>query len=224
MSKNSKILPSLVYLKEIYFYFLFSLFSFTSSAVIASFYYYDFISFILHFLPFSNLFFFHITEAFYSFIHLSLFISFLFTLPLIFYFVYLFITPALYKFQEQYLFKYFIFHLLFLIPFYFLIFIPYLWPNIISFFYEFSNNKLNYLGSINDILKFLYNLSFIFIIFFQIPWIFNKFKKIYVRNRSIFIFTLLLIFALVTPPDIFSLILTFIPTILIIEIMVLLMF
>jgi len=190
------------------------------SFIISFYYFSDILILFLSYLPFSSLYFFNLAEAFFSTLSFSFFISFLWSSPLFCFFLFLYLQPALYSYQAK-LFLYYIFYILcFILPFYFIIFVPKIWPILIKFFYSFTSTELNYLGSINNIFKSFYNFSWLIIFLFQFPIFSNIVIPYYVKNRYLFIMILLIIYALITPPDVVSLLIITIPTIIMLEIMI----
>lgn len=81
-------------------------------------------------------------------------------------------------------------------------------------------SDLGYLGSIKNNFNTFYEFTIIILIITQFPIISNIILPFYKKTRSLFLIIILIIFAIFTPPDIISLLILTIPTIIILEIMV----
>lgn len=81
-------------------------------------------------------------------------------------------------------------------------------------------SELGYLGSIKNVFNTFYEFSIIIIMISQFPIFSNIILPFYIKTRSIFLMIILIIFAIFTPPDIISLLILTIPTIIMLEIMV----
>lgn len=160
-----------------------------------------------------NLIFTSLTEAFEQYIYFTLLLSFIFNLPLFIYHYLLFLLPGLYLFEFKNILYNIIKYFILFIFFYYLLF-TYIFDNIINFFTDFESDYLLLNLKIKDFLTF-FN-SFIFLFLFVFILIFIEFN---LNNKRKFIYLgLIIIIAFITPPDIFSLIISIIPLFILIEI------
>lgn len=160
-----------------------------------------------------NLIFTSLTEAFQQYIYFCILIGFILNIPLFLIHYVIFIIPGLYLFE----FKIFIFNIIkytiLFIFFYYLIFY-YLFDNIINFFIEFESIYLELNLKLQDFLSFFNSFIFMFLIIFILPSFNFELNN---KRRFIYI-SLLILIAFITPPDLFSLILSILPLFLLIEI------
>lgn len=134
-----------------------------------------------------------------------------------------FILPALYDNERKIIKKTVLFSsLLFILGVGFCIFI--ILPLIINFGLSFSNTNLNPMFGITQVINLALSLAFVFGLMFQIPLVTRFLIKSgiieynTISNIRPYVVVILLIFsALLTPPDIISQILLFIPTYLLFE-------
>ena len=171
-----------------------------------------------------------LTEAFITYLKLSLTSAIFFTFPFIAFQIYLFIAPALYKKEKK-----FILAIMFFCPFLFLIGAIMVYelvlPLAFKFFLSFQNfNPTNSLpieleAKIGEYLDLVMQLIFAFGIAFQLPILLIclvKFGILSVDNlrkkRKYWIVIIFSVAAVITPPDVLSQILLALPMILLYEI------
>ena len=157
----------------------------------------------------------HLYEAFFSFLELSLTSAFVVTTPYILYHILSFLTPGLYKYEFSnfisfgFTFTFLFFSLL-------ILYFVYLLPTLVTFFSGFQSGLLTQSITLKDYIQFI--TLIISLAFFTLILPFLTFV-IRVQGYRKFIYMFLsLMSALVTPPDVFSLIVTTIPTIILFEI------
>lgn len=161
-----------------------------------------------------NLIFTNLTEAFYLYIYFTILIAFIFNLPILYFNIYYFILPGLYQYQVNKL-----IHLVLLFWIYFIYNANYIIQILIQFFLIFESQYISLLWTFNHFIKFInyFNFIIIFCLFFII---FLYFYNHYIyNNRRLFYFTLAIFIAIITPPDIISLLFIFIPLFIISEIL-----
>ena len=179
----------------------------------------------MNYFIFSN-----ITELFWMKIYISLIFSFFFQLPFWFFQFFLFFSSGLYKKENILLLSILIFIIFFLF-FSFWFYINFFLPNFWKFFIENENNIYSYLFPIYyepqfyQTLNHLFQLFLLFIFFFQYPiFFFFVLLKIKIKRltliffRKIFYFKILILAAIISPPDCFSQILLSLPIFLFFEI------
>lgn len=160
-----------------------------------------------------NLIYTSLTEAFNSYIYFTIIFSFIFSIPILLYHIIIFIIPGLYIYECKNLLYNLIKYTLLFIIFYYTCF-NYIFEFLINFFIEFEDNNLSLNLKIIDFINFLNNFIILFLIIFILPFI-----NINIKNKRKFIYLILTIFlALITPPDVLSLIISLIPLIILIEI------
>lgn len=151
-------------------------------------------------------------EAFQQYIYFSLIISLIFNIPILLYNYILFNISGWYLYEFKIIiyniFKYSILFILFYNICYFKLF-----EYIINFFIEFESYNLRLNLKITDFISFINSYSILFIILFILSFI-----KINIKGKRKYIYITLLIFmALITPPDVLSLIMCTIPIIILFE-------
>ena len=154
-------------------------------------------------------------EGFFGYIKVYLFISFLLSLPSLFFQVLFFILPGLYRFEVNNILKFFSltcllsFLILFFIYFYL---VPHIWHFFSSFQFEMTSNfSLDFEPKFNSYLSFIFNLFtvsiflivFIFVLILLILFEFIS-LNILLLNRKYIFFAFLLLSTLISPPDIIS--------------------
>lgn len=161
-------------------------------------------------------------------IDIAFIIGFYFTAPFLIYQIYAFASPGLYKKEKKKIFPYLFFSpILFLIANFFVFYL--IIPNLQSFFLNLSSKinldgKIKMMVNINDYLGMCFKMFFLFGLAFQFPLILkilldfeilnvNSLKK----SRKFIIVFILIISAVLTPPDILSQIFLAIPLILLFE-------
>jgi sec-independent protein translocase protein TatC len=153
-----------------------------------------------------------VSEIFLSCLEISFFVAlYLFIVKFLIH-VYYFLIPGLYKFEQKYLLKllsFFIFLLIlsFIVTYIFII--PIVW----NFFFTFENalGVVNFNLKMNEYLHSIYNLFFISLICFQLPFILklgldSKFLSldILINKRHFFIISFFILAGIISPPDIYS--------------------
>lgn len=181
-----------------------------------------------------------ITAAFIIYIKFSLLYGIITSLPFITIIIYIYIRPGMYKYEERRIKKYIIWNNMIIIPVIVYKLIPYIISYIIEYFSSFSGQEgktynMIFIQNIEDYYIWVLNtisMSVIissvvlFIILIVDPIIRTREEKEkrnikkerkYFKNRK-YIYLLILIFiAQITPPDIMSLIIIYVPTIIIVE-------
>lgn len=221
-------MPIMNYINEIKLRLSYTILSFFAT-FITSYYYSDLILYILAKPLGRHLIYTNITEAFFTYIELSLWIALLFLIPVFLFEVWLFIIPGLYLYERQilnYLFFVFFFFIIISLLLGFLIIIPL----IIKFFLGFEINSLELIYNINleakiyDYMKVIFKFLFLFCILLQIPNIFiilfyfNLIQfDFLLKMRKVFALIILILAAIISPPDILSQVAIFIPIMIIFE-------
>ena len=154
---------------------------------------------------------------------LSLFVTFIFSLPVFIIDLWFFIKPALYE-KEKFFLKVILIIslLLFYLSLTFCFFTVY--PLVINFFILFAPKNLELMIDVNYFLEMLMGLFLAFIVAFQLPnliLLFIKFKIVKIRKltsiRPYFIVIAFIVGALLTPPDVISQIMLAVPIIILYE-------
>jgi sec-independent protein translocase protein TatC len=159
-----------------------------------------------------NLIYTSLTEAFNSYIYFCIIISIIINIPLLIYHYILFMIPGLYEFEFNNLMYNLIKYFILFIIFYYTCF-NWLFKYIILFFIQFESNYLTLNLKITDFIYFYNSFILSFILLFSIPFI-----NININGKRRFIYmSILILIALITPPDVLSLLISIIPIILIIE-------
>lgn len=194
--------------KELKYRFYYCNFSFIITCIIIWYFKFQ----ILFAITDLNLIFTSLTEAFEQYIYFTLLLSFIFNLPLFIYHYLLFLLPGLYIFEFKNILYNIIKYFILFILFYYLLF-TYIFDNIINFFTDFESDYLLLNLKIKDFLTFFNSFIFLFLFIFILPFIeFNLNNK-----RKIIYLGLIIIIAFITPPDLFSLIISIIPLFILIE-------
>jgi sec-independent protein translocase protein TatC len=196
------------HINEIQYRFIYFIISFISTTIIIWQY--------KHHIIFSitpiNLIFTSITEAFYLYIYFTILIAFITNIPYLYIQLYSFIIPGFYKNEiPQYLNLWII---LYFIP------IVYLKPIIaflFQFFTQFQSQYLTLALTFQHFIHFINQLIFLLLVLFIIPFAISYFKTFFINRRKLLYFSIASILAIITPPDLFSLIFTLIPIILFTE-------
>lgn len=158
-----------------------------------------------------------LTEAFFTYIKLSLWTATFFTLPLLLTQIYKFSSPALSKYTKRCILSYII---LSVILFFLGTYIAYyfIFPSAWSFFLSFENHNINNTGSsielearVSEYLSLSLQIILAFGIAFQSPIILMIFEKAGIitvstlrSHRRIAIVVIFVIAAIITPPDVLS--------------------
>jgi len=164
-----------------------------------------------------------LTATFIAPFKITLFVSFIISLPFIFYQIWKFIGPGLYKKEKVFILSASFFSFgLFLIGLFFVYLI--LFPNIFRFFIIIAPSDVDLLIDISQYLEMILALFFAFGIAFQIPIILIsivKFKLLSIAkiksNRAYIYISSFIFAAIFTPPDVLSQILLAIPVIFLFE-------
>ncbi|MBE8221143.1 MAG: twin-arginine translocase subunit TatC [Bdellovibrionales bacterium] len=179
---------------------------------------------IVGFLPNQALIFISPTEKFTSYIKVAFLSSVFFSIPFLLYQLWIFVAPALYKKEKKFMLAFlFIGSFLFTTGVAFVYFIVF--PNAFSFLLSFGASADQAMISIAEYLSFFFVMFLVFGAAFEMPLIFSllavmgilssKFLKSY---RSYAIVLLSIASAILTPPDIFSMVFMLIPLLLLYEI------
>nr|YP_010507952.1 SecY [Phytophthora humicola]AEP41182.1 SecY [Phytophthora humicola]AEP41183.1 SecY [Phytophthora humicola]UXG56287.1 SecY [Phytophthora humicola] len=173
----------------------------------------------------------NITEIFITNIFISIFISTFISIQLSILLLWFFLSKGLYKFENLIFIKFyffFIFFNFFIINFIFTNIIPHIWNFLLNL--NFSNLyilTIYFEPKINNYFDFIFSsFSYIFIIFiyffFLIFLIFNDIFqiKIIINLRKFFYLKIILLSAIITPPDIFNFFIIYCLFILIFEIFI----
>ena len=164
-----------------------------------------------------------LTATFIAPFKITLFVSFIISLPLIFYQIWKFIGPGLYKKEKVFILSTSFFSFgLFLVGLFFVYLI--LFPNIFRFFIIIAPSDVDLMIDISQYLEMILALFFAFGIAFQIPIILIsivKFKLISINkiksNRAYIYIGSFIFAAIFTPPDVLSQILLAVPVIFLFE-------
>lgn len=173
----------------------------------------------------------NITEIFITNIFIATFISTFITIQLIILLIWFFLLKGLYKSENFFFIKFYFIYIIFNFFIINLVF-KYIIPNIWNFFLNFSFSNSYFLTiyfepKINSYFQFIFSLFFyfflIFIYFFFLFFIFfyNFLEiKILINLRKFFYLKIILLSALITPPDILNLLLIYLIFLLIFEIFI----
>ena len=162
-------------------------------------------------------------EVFLLQLKLSFLADLVICFPYIAHKLWMFILPALYENERKFIFKTVFFSsTLFCLGAIFCIFC--ILPLIINFGMSFAQENIKAVFGISNVINLALNLAFVFALCFQIPLIvhfltkFDIVNKSSIENKRPYVVVVLLIFAaLLTPPDIISQILLFVPVYLLFE-------
>ena len=159
-----------------------------------------------------NLIFTSITEAFYLYIYFSILLALITSIPYTYLQLYSFIIPGLYQHEFP---KYY--NLWIIIWFITLLYIKPLIKLLFTFFTQFQSQYLTLALTFQHFISFINQLTITLFCIFTIPIFISYFKSFFITKRKILYFTIASLLALITPPDLISLIATLIPLICIIE-------
>jgi sec-independent protein translocase protein TatC len=152
----------------------------------------------------------NLTEAFFTYMKLALFVAFFFSFPIIAIQVYLFLAPGLYKKEKKFLIPFLsaspvLFFLGAAFVYYFII--PLAW----EFFLSFETSDIQLQAKVSEYLGLVMHLILGFGISFQMPIIMILLAKIGVlkpevltKNRKYAFVIIIIIAAILTPPDVIS--------------------
>nr|AEP40980.1 SecY [Phytophthora bishii]AEP40981.1 SecY [Phytophthora bishii] len=173
----------------------------------------------------------NITEIFITNIYISIYISIFLTIQLSILLIWFFLIKGLYKFENFLFIKFYIFFIifnLFIINFIFTNIIPHIWNFLLKL--NFSNLyilTIYFEPKINNYFNFIFSsfiyIFIIFIYFFLLIFlIFNNILqiKIIINLRKFFYLKIILLSALITPPDILNFLLIYIFFIIFFEIFI----
>ena len=175
----------------------------------------------------------NITEAFFTFINVSLMSSLIIIIPFLFYQIYFFLLPGIYSYERDKLFKILIFNFIstvLSIIFCYKVLIPIAWSFFLDFDTSASNEvfKITFEGKINEYITIVRSLIIGSIICCQLPLLLFallKFRVITVnlltRFRPMSIIMCFLVGAMLSPPDVISQIILAIPLYIFYEISIL---
>ncbi len=164
-----------------------------------------------------------LTEAFFTYLKLSIFSGIILSSPVILYQIWCFIAPGLYKKEKRYALPFVFLSTLFFLGgvsfCYFVVF-----PIACKFFAEFASEYIQMKLSIKDYLAFTCKFLFAFGLVFEMP-VFVLFlaklgivnDKMLRSNRKIVILVVFVVAAFLTPPDMVSQVLMAIPLIFLYE-------
>nr|AEP41274.1 SecY [Phytophthora niederhauseri]AEP41275.1 SecY [Phytophthora niederhauseri] len=173
----------------------------------------------------------NITEIFITNIFIAIFISIFITIQLSILLIWFFLSKGLYKFENFIFIKFYCFFLIFnffIINFIFTIIIPHIWNFLLDlnfsnlyiltiYFEPKINNYFNFIFSsfIYIFIIFIYFFFLFFLIFYNILKI-----KIIINLRKFFYLKIILLSALITPPDMINFLLIYLLFIFIFEIFI----
>lgn len=150
-----------------------------------------------------------LSEAIISIFIFSIYLTFLYLLPLIFYHIYQYLNPGLYTHESNKLYKFFNFFIGILFFSEFIFYFLFL-PNILKLFLFTNNfNLLLFTPKISEYISFLIYLSFGSFLFFLLPCIFligllkfsSRIFHSFSSSRGIFYFFICCILSLITPAE-----------------------
>jgi len=218
------------YFKELKFSFIYILISITLTTIIFYHYNYETLYIIAKpliksdYLPSSfNFIFTDIFEAFKMYLFLSIFMGVHTNIPFIIWHIWKFLIKGLYNYENK-IFILFIASIILSFSIINILFYYTIFPIIIDFLIQFENSNSFNPFNIQIQLK----LKDYFLIYIKFTYLFNltfilPFITLFIKNTKWIYFKkfiyliLLIIIAIITPPDIFSLVLFFLPTIIILE-------
>lgn len=179
---------------------------------------------IVGFLPNQALIFISPTEKFLSYIKVAFLASVFFSIPFLLHQLWVFVAPALYKKEKKFMMAFlFIGSFLFVLGVSFVYFVVF--PNAFAFLLNFGASTDQAMISIAEYLSFFFIMFLVFGIAFEMPLIFSilatmglissKFLK---SSRRYAIVLLAVASAILTPPDIFSMVFMFVPLLILYEV------
>ena len=199
------------HIKEIKFRFFYSILSYLLNVLII----WSFHGELIEYLIQLHLIFTSITEGFYISIQFSLILGFIYSFPFLYWQVYEFILPGLYKYESE---KLLDFKWIFLI---FIIF-SFSFKNILllflDFFIQFESQYLSLLLTFQHFISFINQILGLILILTILPLIIYYFKHFFIKNRRFNYFLVLIFLGFITPPDVISLLITFLLIFLLVEI------
>jgi len=165
-----------------------------------------------------------LTEAFFTYLKLSIFSGLILASPVIIYQIWCFIAPGLYKREKRYALPFVLLSSLFFIGgvffCYFVVF-----PIACKFFAEFASDYIQMKLSIKDYLSFTCKFLLAFGIIFELPVFILFLAKLGIinheqlrKNRKIVMLVVFVVAAFLTPPDMVSQVLMAVPLIFLYEI------
>nr|YP_007890642.1 Sec-independent protein translocase component TatC [Jakoba bahamiensis]AGH24136.1 Sec-independent protein translocase component TatC [Jakoba bahamiensis] len=213
---------------ELRFRFYYILLSFVFSTICAYMYKESLIQ-VLSIIVVSHFIYTTLSEAFFSYVHLSFQIGFVITSPLFFFHIWKFFVPGMYLYEKRVL-RFFILFFFFLMILSFFFAYQYFIPNVISFFSSFQEEHLFLQLKISDYLTLVASLYLYLFLIFQIPiflFVFWKISGFSLQSlgrfrRFIYLF-LTILTAILSPPDVLSQILLVIPCLFLYESSILLL-
>lgn len=153
-----------------------------------------------------------VSEIFISCLEISFFVAFYLFIVKFLIHLYYFLIPGLYKFEQNYLFRMSSFFICLLILSFIVTYI-FIIPVVWSFFLTFENalGVVNFNLKMNEYLHTIYNLFFISLICFQLPFILklgldSKLLTLstLINKRHFFIISFFLLAGIISPPDVYS--------------------
>ena len=161
-----------------------------------------------------NLIFTSLTEAFYLYIYFSILLAIITNIPYFYNQFYQFYIPGAYQYQI----KYNNISTLLILWLAAITSTKTAIKIIFNFFIQFQSQYLNIALTFQHFIQFINQLIIIWIFIFITPIILKSFHHFFIKRRKILYWILATILAILTPPDLISLIITIIPLIIIVEI------
>lgn len=179
---------------------------------------------IVDFLPNQALIFISPTEKFLSYIKVAFLSSVFFSIPFLLYQLWIFVAPALYKKEKKFMLAFlFIGSFLFALGVGFVYFIVF--PNAFGFLLNFGSSADQAMISIAEYLSFFFIMFLVFGSAFEMPLVFSLLaimglvsSKFLSSSRGYAIVLLAVASAILTPPDIFSMVFMLVPLLLLYEV------
>lgn len=161
-----------------------------------------------------NLIFTSLTEAFYLYIYFSILLAIITNLPYAYNQFYQFYIPGNYQYQIKYNNTF----LLLLVWLAAITSAKTLIKTCFIFFIQFQSQYLNIALTFQHFIQFINQLILVWLFILITPIILKSFNYFFIKRRKILYSILATILAILTPPDLLSLIITIIPLIIIVEI------
>lgn len=179
---------------------------------------------IVDFLPNQALIFISPTEKFLSYIKVAFLSSVFFSIPFLLHQLWIFVVPALYKKEKKFMLVFlFLGSFLFILGVGFVYFIVF--PNAFSFLLNFGSSADQAMISIAEYLSFFFIMFLVFGLAFEMPLIFSILaltglvsSKFLASSRRYAVVLLATASAILTPPDIFSMVFMLVPLLLLYEV------
>ena len=180
-----------------------------------------------------NIIFTNLSEAFIIYIKFALLFGLIISIPFISIIIYLYIRSGLYKFEDRIIKRFYKIYMI-ILPCMVFILLPNIIDYVIEYFSSYQNNRsiyyeITFIQNFRDYFEWISNIIIISIIITFCPLVYiliwipiknRKTKIVTLKSREYIYLFILIIIAIITPPDILSLICIYIPSIISYEIII----